>query len=104
MAIALIVLNNHISIVAQFGVLILLSTLTALVPYCFSAMTHLLLLFRSKNDLTFLTYARKLVITSVAFLFALFAIIGSGESTVYYGFLLLLAGLPVYIWMKAGSK
>jgi APA family basic amino acid/polyamine antiporter len=30
----------------------------------------------------------------------LWAIYGSGPETVYYGFLLLLMGIPVYIYMK----
>jgi APA family basic amino acid/polyamine antiporter len=29
----------------------------------------------------------------------MFAIGGAGMETVFYGFLLLLAGLPVYVWV-----
>ncbi|KAA3662255.1 MAG: amino acid permease, partial [Calditrichaeota bacterium] len=81
-----------------------LSTLTALVPYCFSAMTQWLLLLQSKNQVSLFVFIKKMIITIIGFLFAVWAIIGSGEATVFYGFLLLLAGLPVYIWMKSGSK
>jgi hypothetical protein len=31
---------------------------------------------------------------------AMFAIGGAGADTVLYGFLLLLAGLPVYVWVR----
>jgi APA family basic amino acid/polyamine antiporter len=34
-----------------------------------------------------------------AFVYAMFAIGGAGMETVFYGFLLLLAGLPVYVWV-----
>jgi hypothetical protein len=39
----------------------------------------------------------------LAFLFAMFAIGGAGAETVFYGFLLLLAGLPIYVWLKRAS-
>jgi hypothetical protein len=35
----------------------------------------------------------------MAFLFAVFAIIGSGYSTIGYGLILLVAGIPVYLWL-----
>jgi APA family basic amino acid/polyamine antiporter len=41
-----------------------------------------------------------------AFVYALFAVGGAGADAVFYGFLWLLAGLPVYVWVtrqKAGD-
>ena len=46
------------------------------------------------------THARILAITaSIAFVYSLWAIGGSGAEPVYWGFLLLMAGLPVYVGM-----
>ena len=38
-----------------------------------------------------------------AFVYAMFAIGGAGAETVFYGFLLLLAGLPVYVWLRRSA-
>ena len=37
---------------------------------------------------------------SLAFVYAIWTIIGSGAQTVFYGFVLMLLGLPVYVWMR----
>jgi APA family basic amino acid/polyamine antiporter len=39
------------------------------------------------------------VFAALAFAYSLWAIGGSGAETVYWGFLLLLSGLPVYVWV-----
>jgi hypothetical protein len=31
-------------------------------------------------------------------------IYGAGQETVFYGFLLLLSGLPVFVWLRRGSE
>jgi APA family basic amino acid/polyamine antiporter len=36
-------------------------------------------------------------VAAVAFVYSLWAIAGSGAETVYWGFILLIAGLPVYV-------
>ena len=40
------------------------------------------------------------VVSVLAFVYAMFAIFGAGADTVFYGFLALLAGLPLYVWMR----
>ncbi|KPJ90532.1 MAG: hypothetical protein AMS18_10620 [Gemmatimonas sp. SG8_17] len=39
------------------------------------------------------------VIAVLAFLYSLWAIAGAGRDMVYLGLLLLLAGIPVYVWI-----
>ena len=39
------------------------------------------------------------IVSSLAFAYALFTIGGAGADVVFWGFLLLLAGLPVYVWV-----
>jgi APA family basic amino acid/polyamine antiporter len=36
-------------------------------------------------------------LSALAFLFSLWAIAGSGQETVYWGFFLLMAGIPFYV-------
>jgi APA family basic amino acid/polyamine antiporter len=40
------------------------------------------------------------VIASLAFAYSVWAIWGSGEEWLAKGFMLLLFGIPVYVWMK----
>ena len=43
---------------------------------------------------------RPVVLGVIAFLYALGAIYGAGAEVVFYGFLLLLAGVPVFVWVR----
>jgi basic amino acid/polyamine antiporter, APA family len=38
-------------------------------------------------------------VAAAAFVYSLFAIGGAGSETVYWGFLLMVVGLPVYVWV-----
>ena len=39
-------------------------------------------------------------IGAAAFVYSIWAIVGAGADVVYSGFLLLMCGLPVYVWVK----
>lgn len=89
-------LNYFKSIADVFTFVILLSTLASLLPYLFCSVA--LPLFRRQNGLQ-----GKLWINGVAvgaFFYSLWAIAGAGEETIFWGFLLLMAGLPVYVGIK----
>ena len=47
-----------------------------------------------------ITPRRTVVLTVIAFLYALGAIYGAGAEVVFYGFLLLLAGVPVFVRVR----
>jgi len=89
----LLLMNYSKSLIKVFEYLILLSTLTCLVPYLFAAATHLLFALRSGKKWTW-------VWGCIAFLFSMWAIVGSGEEIVFWGFLVLMAGIPFYVWIK----
>jgi APA family basic amino acid/polyamine antiporter len=85
-------------LVEQFTFLILLATLNTLIPYVFCSLAEIMLWIRDP--------ARKgrpdtvlLVLTALGFLFSLWAIGGAGQEIVYWGFLLMMAGVPVYAWI-----
>jgi APA family basic amino acid/polyamine antiporter len=45
-----------------------------------------------------------LVVAALAFLYSMVAIIGAGHEAVYWGFVLLMSGLPIYVamtWRKS---
>ena len=89
----LMFMNYSKSLIKAFEFMILLSTLTCLVPYLFSTATHVLFSLRSGKQWTWIW-------GSLAFVFSMWAIVGSGEEIVFWGFLVLMAGIPLYVWVK----
>lgn len=94
----LILMNYTRGLVGAFTFLILLATLATLVPYLFSSMTEFVLVLRERAAAP-ARLAGRLVVSLVAFAYAVWAVAGSGRDTVYWGFLLLVAGLPLYVLM-----
>jgi len=87
-------------LVEQFTFIILLATLTTLVPYVFCSMAELMIFIREHERFNRKRLIGSSVIAILAFIYSLWAIAGSGQETVYWGFLLLMAGVPVYVWIK----
>jgi APA family basic amino acid/polyamine antiporter len=97
--VSLIMMMNYTKgLVEQFKFLILLSTLTSLVPYLFSMASYIIIRIRKKH-LKNHSWASSIVIALLAFAFAFWAIAGAGQEIVYWGFLLLMAGVPFYVWI-----
>ena len=97
----LITMNFQRSLVEQFTFIILLATMTSLVPYLFCALVELVLY--ATKPLVYLPPARLdhlVALATVAFLFSMGAIYGAGSEIVFWGFLLLMSGLPVFVWIK----
>ncbi|MGH8480866.1 MAG: amino acid permease [Nevskiaceae bacterium] len=96
----MIIVNHTQTLIGLFTFLALLATLANLVPYLFGAMAALRLM---KHDGPVpLTRGRALVILFAA-AYAMWMIHGAGQETVFYGFLLLMSGLPVYVWLRRGT-
>jgi APA family basic amino acid/polyamine antiporter len=90
-------------LVELFTEAILLATLTAVVPFVFATMTELRFVLSQGSTVSRLAHWRAagaVAIPVIAFLYAMWAVIGAGQETVYRGFVLLLAGLPLYVWLK----
>ncbi len=100
-ATALIAMNYTRGLVEAFTFLILLATLATLLPYVFTSMTGLIIALRERGTQADSGRAvGRMALSVLAFGFSLWAIAGAGQSTVYWGFLLLVAGLPVYAAMR----
>lgn len=95
-------MNYSDELVEQFKFIILLTTLCCLIPYLFTAASYVLILLGKK--LPNLKWLPEIALAGLAFLYSLWAIYGSGEKAVYWGFLLLLAGIPFYVWMKYRNR
>lgn len=84
--------------------MILLATLTTLVPYVFCSAADVIISLGNREIPQCRRGLRLLWVPGLAFLYSLWAIAGSGRDTVYWGFLLLLAGIPVYVWSKSRGQ
>jgi APA family basic amino acid/polyamine antiporter len=89
----LVAMNYSRGLVDLFTFIILLSTLSTLVPYVFCAMAVWLMPGQPRPA------GMAAIVSGLAFVYGLFAIAGAGAETVLYGFLWLLLGLPVYVWV-----
>jgi len=94
----LMALNFSSSLVEQFTFIILLATLSTLIPYVFSAVAELVIFVRDRESFSGERMAGASVIAVLALLYSLWAIVGSGRDTIFWGFALLLAGVPFYWW------
>jgi basic amino acid/polyamine antiporter, APA family len=97
---ALTFLNYNASLVDQFTFVILLATLTTLVPYTFSAAAQIMLLIKDRSAFSVRRLAGSVAVAGLALAYSIWMIAGSGYEVVYKGFLLLLGGIPVYLWLK----
>ena len=102
-ATVLIAMNYTRGLVEAFTFLILLATLATLVPYVFASMTGFMFALRdrlSSPGASARVPLGRLAASVLAFGFSLWAIAGAGPETVFWGFLLLVAGLPVFALMR----
>ena len=95
----LIVMNYTKGLLAAFEMLIVLSTLTTLLPYAASALSEFVLQKRDAQTGGAVS-VRTCAIAFGALAFSIFAILGSGLEVAAYGLILLGAGYPIYRLQK----
>ena len=79
---------------AIYDMIVSLSTMAAVVPYVFCALAPGLLSRPGAPA------PRIGIIEGVAFVFSLFVLYGCGPTAVLYGVMLLLLGIPFYVWQR----
>ena len=91
-------MNYTKGLVDQFKFLSLLATINTLVPYLFCAAAYIIIRFTKKENHGG-GWTAAIFVAVMAFAYSLWAVAGAGESAVFWGFLLILAGLPFYVWV-----
>ncbi len=74
-----------------------LATVTAVVPYAFCSLAVGLIAEGSKHGAP---APRLTLVEWIAFVFSVFTLYACGAEAVLYGFVLLMLGLPVYVWQR----
>ena len=94
----LLLSNLSKGLTEMFTFMILLTTIMVLVPYLFSAASYGVIVlqdrFWKKEGIS------KIIIATMAFIYSVWAVVGSGQEIVYWGFVALLCGIPFYVWMR----
>jgi basic amino acid/polyamine antiporter, APA family len=100
----LMFMNYTKGLVSAFTFVILLATLTTLVPYAFSAAAQAHLYLTEPELFERRLFLRDTLIAALAFVYSVWAITGSGKDIIAKGFVLLLGGIPVYVLMKGWQQ
>ncbi|MBL8893398.1 MAG: amino acid permease [Rhizobiales bacterium] len=85
---------------AIYKLIVGLSTMTAVIPYAFCALAGSLVSARLSGGARI---PRVTIIELIAFIFAMFTLYGCGAEPVLYGMVLLLLGIPVFVWQRRRS-
>lgn len=92
--------NYSKGLVKMFSFIIMLSTLSCLLPYLFSSLSEIALYMRKKKKYSQKRLISASLISVPAFLYALWAITGLEYEVLCWGAILLTAGIPFYAFMK----
>ena len=87
-----------------YNFLIMLSVMSFLVFYLFGAASEIYLSGREIKQFNLFNFLKFSFISIVAFSYSVYTIYGAGAEYVLYGFLLLLIGIPFYIFIKLKKK
>jgi APA family basic amino acid/polyamine antiporter len=89
-------------LISIFNFAILLSTLSTLIPYVFCSIAPVLV--RRKLGITEPTSRTAAIISTVAFVYSAWMIYGAGAQVALLGLILMVAGIPVYVWLRKDTR
>lgn len=92
-------------LVDQFQIIVEIVVFVALVPYLFTAAAYILVIIDKKLHAN--SWVKTFVLGGLGMAYSIWAIYGTGQETVFYGFLLLMSGIPFYLlmqWNKQKNK
>jgi basic amino acid/polyamine antiporter, APA family len=82
---------------AFYTLVVGLSTMTAVIPYAFCSLASGLVAANVRGGGP---VPRLSLVEVIAFVFALFTLYGCGAEPVLYGVVLLILGIPVFVWQR----
>ncbi|WP_252232236.1 amino acid permease [Clostridium sp. ZBS15] len=100
----LLVMNYQKNMVSAFTFITILATLSFLPVYLLAVSAEMMLMFREEQKFNFKIFIKKSIIPLLAFAYSIWTIYGSGAETVMWGFILMLIGVPFYIYNYYNNK
>ena len=100
LASVLVAMNFAQGLVGAFNTIILLAVMSSLLPYALCSLAELMIALRTGNFAAGPGTLKIAVLGFVGFVYALWAVYGAGAETVFLGFLLILAGVPIHVAIK----
>ena len=96
----LLIANYVSSLTSAFDFMINLATLSFIPAYAFSACAEIILTYKSGNKLSFSKFIKHSFFSILAFIYAVYIICGSGAESAMWIFILMLLGIPFYVYKK----
>lgn len=96
----IILMNFTRGLIELYTLLILVGTFLTLITYLFSSMAETLIVIKQKPEAWKRKAARAFLLGLPAFIFSVWAMFGSGQKIVFYGFILLILGIPFYVYAR----
>lgn len=100
----LLIMNYQKGMVSAFTFITILATLSFLPVYLLSIGAEMMLMFRDEKKFNFNIFIKKSIIPLLAFAYTTWTIYGSGAEIVMWGFILMLIGIPFYIYNYYKNK
>lgn len=95
----LMFMNQSKNLANQFKLLILLSTFFTLLPYLFTTVSYLIVRAKKSTENSKSKTFAAILVSVLAFVFSMWMMIGAGQEIVYWGFIMLMMGVPFYVYM-----
>lgn len=101
----ILLITNYVSnLTSAFNFILLLSTLAVLPVYTLTAASEIMLLSKDTTKVSMFNIVKHSFAALLAFAYSIYAIYGTGAETVMYGFILMLVGIPFYVYRKIYTK
>ncbi len=100
LASVLIIMNYAQGLVAAFNFVILLAVVASLLPYAICSVAEIMIRLKGGQALHGPELAKVAILGTFGFIYSAWAFIGSGAETVLVGSVLLLAGVPIHVWVR----
>lgn len=95
----LVVIYFGQGLVSAFNAIVLLAVMSSLLPYCLCALAEVAIRING-GEYRLRRLLGASILGGLGFLYSVWALYGSGAETVFLGFFLLLAGLPVHLAIR----
>ena len=97
---ALLMLNYVSNLTEAFDFMINLATLSFIPAYALTACAEIVLTFKKEHKLTVVSFLKHGFLSLIAFVYAIYIIYGAGSESAMWVFILMLIGIPFYVYKK----